>query len=612
MANGPSLLGTDIGSGMGAPKEGASNQGPSLLSTDIGAPSQGGTQAKPAAGEKDPRFEANRPDAAPMELSEVGSQALQNLPRSAKEFGHAIVQPFLHPVETAESLGKVGTGLYSKAQGALGITQDAGKKAEDEAAVNAIGDFYKQRYGTWENAKRAIAEDPVGVLADASTIFTGGGGLAARLPGTVGKAGEIAGTVGRVTDPLNIALQAPKLATKAATSVVNLPAAIQSGAAYKSLQSAHKAGVTKDPAFWEHYNDPSKGKDLVGTVKSEVSALRNEASDNYVRGMSAEDATRSLGYDLVDKALNEAKNRAYKNIDPRTGIGEGKSPALERTYQALEDAVLGAKTNPNNKNTIIDFDDLKQSLRNYGQDAAKGDRNALDMVSKVANSAKETIMHPDFGRSKGYAEHMENWSDAVNNIGNIEGNLLAGKRDDTKLNKLLKGYKTGKNEDILQQLYQRNPSLAPAIAGYDLSNWLPGGLRGNIVSSMIYGGSGFINPALLLHPGHLAHLAAANALSSPKLMGGVNYAAGRAGALPSDIYKIAPYAPAVSQVGEGMETIDRTKRASGGRISHDSKADALVRAAEMAKKDISKGTEALLDQPDETITRALAVAKKHI
>lgn len=56
----------------------------------------------------------------------------------------------------------------------------------------------------------------------------------------------------------------------------------------------------------------------------------------------------------------------------------------------------------------------------------------------------------------------------------------------------------------------------------------------------------------------------------------------------------------------------RAQRASGGRIAPESKADALVKAAESAKKQINQGTEALLDQPDETITRALAVAKKHI
>ena len=124
----------------------------------------------------------------------------------------------------------------------------------------------------------------------------------------------------------------------------------------------------------------------------------------------------------------------------------------------------------------------------------------------------------------------------------------------------------------------------------------------------MWSGSGRVHPMMLLHPGHIAHIAA----GSPKAVGAFNYGTGRAVALPSDIYNIAPYAPAASRLGEDTEIANRPQRASGGRISPDSKADALVRAAEVAKKDINKGTEALLEQPDETITRALAVAKKHI
>jgi hypothetical protein len=608
MADGPSLLGTDIGSGIGAPREGGADQGPSLLSTDIGMPSQGGAQAQPGAVAKDERFESNRPDAAPMELSEVGAQALQNLPRSAKEFGHALVQPFLHPAETAEALGKVGTGLYSKAQGALGVNQDAAKKAADEAAVNAIGDFYKQRYGTWENAKRAIAEDPVGVLADASTVFTGGGSLAARAPGLVGKVGEIASTVGRVADPLNIALQVPKAATKAVSTAINAPAAIQSGAAFKSLQAAHEAGVTKNPTFWEHYTNPARAPELVERVENGIKDIKKEASDDWLRTMGGQNATKALPYDLVDQALAQAKGMAYKNIDPRTGIGSGQGPALERTYKALEDAVLEAKTNPNSANNIADFDNLKQALRNYGREAAKGDAASLQMMQDVANAAKETIIHPSYGASKEYAALMDRYGEAVEKAQGLKENLAAGRSDTTKLSKLLKGYKTGKNEDFLKVLYERDPSLAAAIAGHDLSSWMPGGLRGNIVSGMLYGGYGLANPALLMHPGALAHVA----LGSPKIAGGLSYGLGRGAALPSKIYDVAPYAPAASRLGEDTEIANRTQRASGGRISPDSKADDLVRAAEAAKKDINKGTEALLDQPDETITRALAVAKKHI
>lgn len=56
----------------------------------------------------------------------------------------------------------------------------------------------------------------------------------------------------------------------------------------------------------------------------------------------------------------------------------------------------------------------------------------------------------------------------------------------------------------------------------------------------------------------------------------------------------------------------RVGRASGGSVVSANKADQLVRAAESAKKAINSRTEVLLDQPDEKIASALAIAKRHI
>ena len=76
-------------------------------------------------------------------------------------------------------------------------------------------------------------------------------------------------------------------------------------------------------------------------------------------------------------------------------------------------------------------------------------------------------------------------------------------------------------------------------------------------------------------------------------------------------------ATVLARAGAGVEsgrgqTEDRPQRASGGRIAHEDEADRLVRAAETAKKKISSRTEVLLNQPDETIAKALQVAKRHI
>jgi hypothetical protein len=70
----------------------------------------------------------------------------------------------------------------------------------------------------------------------------------------------------------------------------------------------------------------------------------------------------------------------------------------------------------------------------------------------------------------------------------------------------------------------------------------------------------------------------------------------------------------VENVGKGPEESagGRIGRASGGSVVSANKADQLIKAAENAKKAINSRTEVLLDQPDEKIAGALAIAKRHI
>lgn len=63
---------------------------------------------------------------------------------------------------------------------------------------------------------------------------------------------------------------------------------------------------------------------------------------------------------------------------------------------------------------------------------------------------------------------------------------------------------------------------------------------------------------------------------------------------------------------EPREPEARPQRASGGRIAHESMADSLVRAAEVAKNNIGKQTETILNKPDETVVRALKIANENL
>lgn len=95
----------------------------------------------------------------------------------------------------------------------------------------------------------------------------------------------------------------------------------------------------------------------------------------------------------------------------------------------------------------------------------------------------------------------------------------------------------------------------------------------------------------------------------------------------AELGRLATSSPAVAQVLQKLAGImnnrlitatsatntvsDRTKRATGGRAGGMT-ADMLIKAAERAKKDIGKGTEALLSTPDAMVAKALAVANEKL
>src|SRR5215469_7114623 len=129
-----------------------------------------------------------------LDLVDVPGQAVEHLGESAKRFGEAVMAPVAHPVETAKNLGKLAAGGLQKAQGAFGLPRSLGTQYEPYA--DAVGRFFKDRYGGWDNIKRTMAQDPVGFAADIATVASGTEAL--RL----GKLSEVAGQVGKFTDPL--------------------------------------------------------------------------------------------------------------------------------------------------------------------------------------------------------------------------------------------------------------------------------------------------------------------------------------------------------------------------------------------------------------------------
>lgn len=135
---------------------------------------------------------------------EVPGAALSNIPRGAGEFYGELAEAVASPIQTAKSLGQLALGAMRRANPLLARASDALYKPEfaeqSDAAFSAAVDHYTKTYGSWENAKRYIAENPVHFLADVSMVF-GGGAAAARGAG-MARTGRVLQAAETATNPL--------------------------------------------------------------------------------------------------------------------------------------------------------------------------------------------------------------------------------------------------------------------------------------------------------------------------------------------------------------------------------------------------------------------------
>lgn len=135
-----------------------------------------------------------------------------NIPSSAMNFYGSLVDMVLHPVDTATMLGKLAQGEALLATG-LDYSEQP-EKAKSVELARSLNSMYRERYGGWDNFVKTIQTDPVGAMADISTVLTGGAGAvratgaaaqaagAAGAAGKLSKAGAVLSTAGQFTDPL--------------------------------------------------------------------------------------------------------------------------------------------------------------------------------------------------------------------------------------------------------------------------------------------------------------------------------------------------------------------------------------------------------------------------
>ncbi len=119
--------------------------------------------------------------------SDVPMEAVSNLPSSAGNFVGSMWEAVTSPVQTVKGILDIGAGALQNITpkvvrdfvNRFETNPDAAQRAVSTA--NAVGGMYAQRYGTEEGFKEALATDPIGVLADFSTLLSGGAALTSKL-----------------------------------------------------------------------------------------------------------------------------------------------------------------------------------------------------------------------------------------------------------------------------------------------------------------------------------------------------------------------------------------------------------------------------------------------
>jgi hypothetical protein len=257
-----------------------------------------------APGEK-PAFNPNAAfsTTAPQDLPDVGAPAItagqgefspgapavnqyvnEKLAPSANNFVQGTLAPVLHPVETAENAANLGLGIMEK----LGYPG-----GEHEKYADAVGQFFKNRYGSLSAVKKTMVDDPVGFAADAASVLSGGSAALGRA-GILRKAARVEAPT---TAALFDAADANYSNMKGFGVEVHSPV----------MENVHSNIMTELES--EGYRDYLAPK----TFKA-VDELLNPAGQNHTIG-DIEGVRRALNKAAGDPAERDAARRAVGQID---------------------------------------------------------------------------------------------------------------------------------------------------------------------------------------------------------------------------------------------------------------------------------------------------------
>jgi hypothetical protein len=458
----------------------------------------------------------------PKPWKEVPREALSNVPSSAANLASGLWQAVSNPIDTATGVWDMAAGGLRNALPDKFVNTVEGGKPNPSAVrasqtADAVGQFYKQRYGSVEGLKNTLATDPVGAAADLSTVFAGGAAVAPKAS----MAARTLNKASQLTNPLNLA----KVPMKAAAGVAKPIIGLSTGVGSENLSMAYKAGREGKGAFWKNLNDDVPRTQLLDDAKQALANMRAQRSSAYRQNIGQTTANPTpLKFNEIDNAIRASDDTLYVR-SATSGkrmpkIGDSEMKPIQEAY----DEIGKWRADPG-LHTAEGLDALKQRLDAIYPESPKMNQ-AQRVITNLRNTVKDTIVK----QSPEYAETMKAYETALDVEREITKALSLSDKvaQDTALRKLQSLARNNVNTNYGHRLdlgrileEQGGVDLMPAIAGQAMNSWIGRGLpaQGASLATLgAYGATGLSNPAWL----------AALPFQSPKAMGASLYGAGSA------------------------------------------------------------------------------------
>lgn len=465
-----------------------------------------------------------------LSAGDVATQAIKNIPSSFGGLVKDVYTAVTNPIQTAKSVLDLGAGIL---QNVLpeSLVQRVGEDKASREVAQRVGQFYVDRYGSVENAKKTIAQDPVGVLADVSTaLFTGG----AATPGRVGTQ---LSRVGSAIDPLSVAAR-----TTAATvsgvgrNVVAPVLGMTTGAGGEAISQAYQAGREggeRAAQFRENITGRAPMEDVLNAAKENLAEMERLKLSEYNSGMlNVKRDKTQLSFAGIDAATQKAIARTQFEGQILDKI------AAQKVAEVATEIDAWKSLDPTTFHTPQGLDALKRKVGSILDEInPREQKNAFASVNSIYRSIGQEITK----QAPVYANTMRDYAKASDDIREIERTLSLGDKAsaDTAMRKLQSLMRDnvqtnyGQRVKLAKQLEQQGGQMMmPGIAGQALQAKVPRG-----ISSITGGG---LTGAFAL-TGQVPQALTAAGISSPRLMGEFAYGAGLVGRGAERSAQAAPF-----------------------------------------------------------------------